>query len=273
MSANKITVSQTTSEGRLWAFCFKRCYENCSILVRIMLCCVKIACWKAEKLFNDMVEGMISALSKYPSRAIVNLITSIKYLIQANNIFCSRLFILMALFYSSIYGIFFQTTPIYLIRDPEILRKITVKEFDHFMNHRDFFGDSPYDLFSNSLIQLKDDKWKDMRSTLSPAFTGSRLRQMFELINQVAEDSAKYLQQLQSEGDGEGVELELKDYATRFATDVIASTAFGLQVNSFENKDNKFFMLGKKATTFNWRMNLRFTLFIHFKGLMKVSTY
>ncbi|XP_011193596.2 probable cytochrome P450 9f2 [Zeugodacus cucurbitae] len=169
----------------------------------------------------------------------------------------------------SIYGIFFQTTPVYLIRDPELLRKITVKEFDHFMNHRDFFGDSPHDLFTNSLIQLKDEKWKDMRSTLSPAFTGSRLRQMFELINQVAEQSAKYLQQLQTAGNGEGVELELKDYATRFATDVIASTAFGLQVNSFENKDNQFFMSGKKATTFNWKLNLRFTLFIHFKSLMK----
>nr|XP_014086784.1 probable cytochrome P450 9f2 [Bactrocera oleae] len=171
---------------------------------------------------------------------------------------------------SSVYGIFFQTTPIFLIRDPEILRKITVKDFDHFVNHRDFFGDSPHDLFSNSLIQLNDDKWKDMRSTLSPAFTGSRLRQMFELINQVAEDSAKYLQQLQSEGDGEGVELELKDYATRFATDVIASTAFGLQVNSFENKENQFYMLGKKATTFNWKTNLRFILFMHFKDLMKL---
>ncbi|XP_004523127.1 probable cytochrome P450 9f2 [Ceratitis capitata] len=169
-----------------------------------------------------------------------------------------------------IYGIFMQSTPAYLIRDPEILRLITVKEFEHFMNHRNIFGESAHDLFSNSIISMKNAKWKDMRSTLSPAFTGSKLRHMFQLMNHVADDSAKYLHKLQLEGDQEGVELDLKNYATCFTNDVIASTAFGLQVNSFEQKDNTFYKLGKKATTVTWKTTLRFTLFIYCRGLMKL---
>ncbi|XP_017483610.1 PREDICTED: probable cytochrome P450 9f2 [Rhagoletis zephyria] len=118
---------------------------------------------------------------------------------------------------------------------------------------------------------MKNDKWKDMRSTLSPAFTGSRLRQMFELINQVAEDSTNYLHKLHSKESCNGIELNLKDYATRFTNDAIASTAFGLQVNSFEEKDNTFYMLGRKATSFSFWMNLRLLLIIQCKGLAKVS--
>ncbi|XP_036325016.1 probable cytochrome P450 9f2 [Rhagoletis pomonella] len=117
---------------------------------------------------------------------------------------------------------------------------------------------------------MKNDKWKDMRSTLSPAFTGSRLRQMFELINQVAEDSTNYLHKLHSKESCNGIELNLKDYATRFTNDAIASTAFGLQVNSFEEKDNTFYMLGRKATSFSFWMNLRLLLIIQCKGLAKL---
>ncbi|XP_036323943.1 probable cytochrome P450 9f2 [Rhagoletis pomonella] len=169
-----------------------------------------------------------------------------------------------------IYGVFYQTTPIFLIRDIDLVRQITVKDFDHFMNHNNFFGEDSHDLLANSLFLLKNDKWKDMRSTLSPAFTGSRLRQMFELINQVAEDSTNYLHKLHSKESCNGIELDFKDYATRFTNDAIASTAFGLQVNSFEQKDNTFYMMGKKANSSSFWVYIRLLLFTQCKRLAKL---
>jgi hypothetical protein len=44
--------------------------------------------------------------------------------------------------------------------------------------------------------------------------------------------------------------LELKDIYTRFTTDVIATTAFGLKVDSLQQPTNKFYVMGQEATNF-----------------------
>lgn len=162
-----------------------------------------------------------------------------------------------------------------LIRDPELLKQITVKDFDHFVNHRTVFGDEndKNNLFGASLFMMKDSRWKDMRSTLSPAFTGSKMRQMFQLMNRVANDATAYLKQQQKESASQGLEIDVKNFVTRYSNDIIASTAFGLEVNSFENNNNEFYLMGKKVTTFTFIQNIKFFLYVHIGKLMKVYIY
>lgn len=80
---------------------------------------------------------------------------------------------------------FDMRTPILLLNEPEIIKRLTVKEFDHFTDHRHFVDDDLDKLFGNSLFFMKGQKWRDMRSTLSPAFTGSKMRHMFHSLVQV----------------------------------------------------------------------------------------
>ncbi|XP_037941197.1 probable cytochrome P450 9f2 [Teleopsis dalmanni] len=169
-----------------------------------------------------------------------------------------------------VYGIFDQRTPVCMLRDPELIKQVTVKEFDHFVNHRSIFNNDEGNLISSSLFSLRDAKWKDMRSTLSPVFTGSKMRQMYQLINQVAQDTAKYLKQETTTCSSEGgIEIEFKDYCTCFTSDVIASAAFGLQVNSLSDRNNEFFVMSKKVTHFTAWQYLKFFLFDNFKTIMK----
>lgn len=162
-----------------------------------------------------------------------------------------------------------------MIRDPELVKQITIKDFDHFINHRNIFGvdsEDPHDmdnLFGSSLFSMRDARWKDMRSTLSPAFTGSKMRQMFQLMDIVAKEAVDCLKRDDIPEDG--IELDMKDYCTRFTNDVIASTAFGLQVNSFKDRENQFYLMGKKLTTFTALMNLKFLLFQTAQKLFKVE--
>lgn len=58
------------------------------------------------------------------------------------------------------------TKPVYCIRDPELIRQISIKDFDHFVNHRSKFDENVDRLFGRSLFILRDQKWRDMRSTL-----------------------------------------------------------------------------------------------------------
>ncbi|KAL7727133.1 hypothetical protein ACLKA6_016093 [Drosophila palustris] len=156
---------------------------------------------------------------------------------------------------SKAYGFFELRKPLLMIRDPELIKQITIKDFDYFLNHRNIFGvdnEDPHEmdnLFSSSLFSLRDSRWKDMRSTLSPAFTGSKMRQMFQLMNIVANEAVQCLKRDQIAK--EGFESDMKDYCTRFTNDVIASTAFGLQVNSFTERENTFYMLGKRLKLFD----------------------
>lgn len=133
---------------------------------------------------------------------------------------------------------FIFRSPLLVIRDPEIIKQLAVKDFDHFANHREFLFTAEVEpLMGNSLFMMQDQKWRDMRATLSPAFTGSKMRLMFQLVQESAEDAVKVLLNevvlRKSQGKG-NYEPELKDIFTRCMTDVIATTAFGIQVKSYE---------------------------------------
>lgn len=67
------------------------------------------------------------------------------------------------------------------------------------------------------------------------------------------------------------VEVEMKDVFTRYTNDVIASTAFGLKVDSLEDKNNKFYLMGKKATNFSGIQFLKFLGYGCMPSVMKVK--
>uniref|UniRef100_A0A182G075 Uncharacterized protein n=2 Tax=Anopheles albimanus TaxID=7167 RepID=A0A182G075_ANOAL len=153
-----------------------------------------------------------------------------------------------------VFGMFDFGTPVFVVRDPELIKRIAIKDFDHFVNHRPMFGRNTEPnseaLFAKTLFALTDQQWRDMRATLSPAFTGNKMRQMFELIVDCSVQMVRFYRSQAAEAGGQLPVLELKDVFARFANDVIATCAFGLEVNSFREPDNAFFANGKQLVNF-----------------------
>lgn len=168
---------------------------------------------------------------------------------------------------SKIYGLYLLRDPIFVVRDVEMIKNVGVKEFDHFMNHMTIKEiETP---FTKSLVQLTDRKWKEMRNILTPTFTGSKMRAMYDLINVCGEEGVKYIEgEIKLKG-GNSIELEMKEYFTRFTNDVIASAAFGIKVNSFEDKDNQFFKLGQTITQITTFAIVKSMLFMMIPKIMK----
>jgi cytochrome P450 family 9 len=54
-----------------------------------------------------------------------------------------------------------------------MIKQITVKEFDHFVNHALIIDENVDRLFGRSLLILRDQKWRDMRATLRLVSWGS----------------------------------------------------------------------------------------------------
>lgn len=61
--------------------------------------------------------------------------------------------------------------PTILIRDPELIKRILIKDFQHFPNHHTG-ADPVYDpIAGKNLFQIKNPQWKELRVKLSPIFT------------------------------------------------------------------------------------------------------
>lgn len=89
-----------------------------------------------------------------------------------------------------------------------------------------------------------------MRSTLTPVFSSTKIRYLFHLIQECSEELANYLSEI-SPSDDNTIEVEFRDVLKRFASDVIARTAFGIRVNSLVNRNNEFYVNSKNAVLTN----------------------
>ncbi|XP_052900076.1 cytochrome P450 9e2-like [Anopheles moucheti] len=155
-----------------------------------------------------------------------------------------------------IHGMFNIRQPAYVVRDPDLVKQITVKDFDYFVDHmttglEQTEENTSHLLLSNSLVALRGQKWRDMRATLSPAFTGSKMRLMFELVAECGQTMVAHFrseEQKARAASGTGLQLEMKDVMTRFANDVIGTAAFGIKVDSFRDPTNQFITFARSVT-------------------------
>nr|ULR85442.1 cytochrome P450 [Spodoptera frugiperda] len=155
------------------------------------------------------------------------------------------------------------------VRDLELIKKISVKDFEHFIDHRFILGNSE-SYFSRNLLSLKGQEWKDMRSTLSPAFTSSKIRLMVPFMVEVGDQMIVSLKKKIAESKGGYIDIDCKDLTTRYANDVIASCAFGLKVDSQTEQNNEFYVMGKAATNFNFLQILKFFLILNIPRVTKM---
>ncbi|KAH8269598.1 hypothetical protein KR018_010034, partial [Drosophila ironensis] len=170
--------------------------------------------------------------------------------------------------HNKVYGVFNLRDPLYYLADPELIRQVGIKSFDNFANHRQGISDGPNDntIMSKSLLTLRDRRWKQMRTTLTPTFTSLKIRQMFELIHACNEEAVGYIERQLEAGNKE---LELKEFFTRYTNDVIATAAFGIQVNSYKDPNNEFFSLGQRISEFSLWGGLKVMLYILVPKVMK----
>lgn len=157
------------------------------------------------------------------------------------------------------------------ILDLELAKQVLVKDFDYFTDRQpyghEFCSENSKNnkYWANTLLTLKGDKWKHMRSSLTPVFTGGKLKNMVELIHKASDSLVQHLKAHCNE------EIEGKNLMRDFGFDVIASTGFGIEINSFEDpknpvKQNGDKILGKDS---NWLFYLKFIFILAFPSIQK----
>nr|WET52700.1 cytochrome P450 [Phaedon brassicae] len=130
--------------------------------------------------------------------------------------------------------------PSLFVRDLDLIKQITVKDFEYFPDHFSFVNRNSDPILGQNLFSLEGEQWRHMRSTLSPAFTSSKMKSMYFLIKEAADNFVNHLHNHSEDV----VQLEMKNAYSKFANDVIATCAFGVQCDSLKNDKNEFFVMG-----------------------------
>ncbi|XP_046410176.1 cytochrome P450 6j1-like isoform X2 [Neodiprion fabricii] len=139
-------------------------------------------------------------------------------------------------------GIYARRTPVLLVRDPELVKDVMIKDFSTFSERGNPMHEKIEPLAAH-LFNLETKRWRSLRPKLSPLFTTGKMKHMFALILECADYFEKYIHILAEKGEP----IDCREITAKFTTDVIGSCAFGLQMNAIGDEDSEFRKMGRKV--------------------------
>lgn len=167
--------------------------------------------------------------------------------------------------YGPVVGIFSGRMPSMLVFDTDMLQQIMIKQFDNFSNRIDLgFTAPPLD---KSVALLKDEEWRSVRATITPSFSSAKLRNMAVQMNECCDTLCS---NLEHRSDSSQV-FDFKEVFGAFTMDVIASTAFGVQIDSHNDPNNEFVKVARRV--FNLTLSPILLIFIFCPILLKPLSY
>uniref|UniRef100_A0A1Q3FK17 Putative cytochrome p450 6d3 n=1 Tax=Culex tarsalis TaxID=7177 RepID=A0A1Q3FK17_CULTA len=152
-------------------------------------------------------------------------------------------------------GIYLFFQPAILVRDARLAKQILTSDFTSF-HDRGVFVDERNDPFSANLFALPGKKWRQLRNKLTPTFTSGKLRNMLPTIL----DEGRKFQDFLSKAVGDkaaGEAIEMRDVASRYVVDIIASVFFGFEADSMNDPEHPFRVVGREAVEDSFSNNVR----------------
>ncbi|XP_046579199.1 cytochrome P450 3A4-like [Haliotis rubra] len=143
--------------------------------------------------------------------------------------------------YGDVFGFWLGGLPMVNVFDPDILKEVLVKDFKTFTDRLSFeLDDFP---LSTNLFNVQGETWRRLRNIVSPTFSGVKLRRMCAGLNTCA---GKLTDNFAAAAES-GETVDVKTYFGAFSMDSIASTAFGIDTQSQNNRESGFITAAKKV--------------------------
>ncbi|XP_075021434.1 cytochrome P450 3A29-like [Calonectris borealis] len=136
--------------------------------------------------------------------------------------------------YGKIWGLFDGRQPVLAILDPILIKNVLVKEcYTIFTNRRNFGLNG---ILDSAVSIAEDEKWKRIRTVLSPTFTSGKLKEMFPIINHYGEKLVKNIEKKVANDEF----VAMKDIFGAYSMDVVTSTSFSVNIDSINNPKDPF---------------------------------
>lgn len=172
--------------------------------------------------------------------------------------------------YGNVFGYFRGTLPTVVVADLELIKQITIKDFANFTNRPSFA--TFFKMNANSLIGLQDETWKEVRRTLSPTFSASKMRQLTNIVNKTVSIFRDEINK-HCETDSD---FDIYDRFQRLTLDVIGECALALKIDCQNQRENTMY---KAVRTFlsgsdnRGALSNLLRMAVYFPGLIHVMKY
>ncbi|XP_003743686.1 cytochrome P450 3A4 [Galendromus occidentalis] len=123
--------------------------------------------------------------------------------------------------YGPVIGYFMGEIPILAISDVELLKLIEIKDFMDFADRPRFMTGAGSGIHDHALTALTGERWKRVRSTLTPSFTISKLK---ALNPEVAAIVDEFMENVEKH---ENKDMEISSYYQALTMDTICKSALG----------------------------------------------
>ncbi|KAH0631991.1 hypothetical protein JD844_019967 [Phrynosoma platyrhinos] len=147
--------------------------------------------------------------------------------------------------YGKIWGIYDGRVAVMGVTDPDIIKVVLVKECYSVFTNRRIIG--PTGKLESAVSIAEDEKWKRIRTVLSPTFTSGKLKEMLPIIQHYAKNLVKHF----SEKVEKGELVDIKAIIGPYSMDVVTSSSFGVNIDSINNPQDPFVKEAKKLVKFN----------------------
>lgn len=148
--------------------------------------------------------------------------------------------------YGRLWGIYDGRQPLLAVMDTAMIKTVFVKEcYSVFTNRRNFSLNGP---LRDAVSEVEDERWKRIRSILSPSFTSGRLKEMYPIMLQ---HSSNLIKSLQKKVEADEV-IEVKEVFGPYSMDVVTSTAFSVDIDSINHPSDPFVVNIKRMVKFNF---------------------
>lgn len=164
-------------------------------------------------------------------------------------------------------------TPEFLIRDPELVKQIAVRDFSSFVNRIGGVHSSTDPIIGNELTNLNTDDWRRVRNLLTPLLSGQKLKQI--VIPSLFDNKRELIEYLSSQmqkTDQNELIVDMMDLSTRSSVDGFCQIAFGIKTDSLRSQGDEygFFESSQSITKhFGSLSNATYWGIIYFPHFMK----
>uniref|UniRef100_A0A8C8Z1Y9 Thromboxane-A synthase n=1 Tax=Prolemur simus TaxID=1328070 RepID=A0A8C8Z1Y9_PROSS len=121
-----------------------------------------------------------------------------------------------------------------VISEPDMIKQVLVENFSNFTNR--MASGLEFEPVANSILFLRDKRWEEVRGVLTAAFSPEKLNELTPLISQACDLLLAHLIRCAESGAA----FDVQRCYCCYATDVVASVAFGTEVDSRTAPEHPF---------------------------------